>query len=235
MSGVLQDIRAAGGEVIGITSEPDSLAREAEAAWQIDMPIVGDPHHEIRKDLKNRGWLDIYHNEDSGHLRERKWADHPHGYYQPAVIAVDQSSKILYRWRCVPKFSNMSGAGQGRKPCILGKRCRQPCPNNSMRRRIRIQRWARRRCLGLNFLLLLLAHGWFIRPRAFPLLRDGGKGDVSPSDAMRRVYIFVGLWLLALLLLPGLWVVLAAVIWAIAVTPGLIEIHRQFQNEPEPY
>ena len=44
-----------GGEVFGITSEPQSLAEEAEEAWDLSFPIVGDPHHEIREQLHSRG------------------------------------------------------------------------------------------------------------------------------------------------------------------------------------
>jgi hypothetical protein len=53
----------------------------------------------------------VFYNEDVCHLRERNWINHPNGYFQPAVIAIHNSGQILYRWRCVPRFSNMSGAG----------------------------------------------------------------------------------------------------------------------------
>ena len=71
---MVEEISAAGGAVFGITSEPHSLAAEAEEAWQLRFPIIGDPHHEIRDELSAKGWLDIYFNEDYGHLREREWA-----------------------------------------------------------------------------------------------------------------------------------------------------------------
>ena len=51
---------------------------------------------------------------------------------------------------------------------------------------------------------------------------------------MRRTYVFFALWIVALLLLPLKWVGVAALIWLLAATPGLIEIHRQFQFEPDP-
>ena len=86
-----------------------------------------------------------------------------------------------------------------------------------------------------RFLLILTGHGWFFRPRAFPLLRDGGKDKVSPATAMRRWYAVLALWLLALVALPVTWVALATVAWLAAMVPGLIEIHRQFQNEPDPF
>ena len=52
---------------------------------------------------------------------------------------------------------------------------------------------------------------------------------------MRRVYAFIGLWLVALVLLPLPWVGIAVLAWALAMVPGLLEIHRQFQNEPDPF
>ena len=82
---------------------------------------------------------------------------------------------------------------------------------------------------------MLMAHGWFVRPRAFPLLRDGGKDQVSPKTAMRRLYGFIALWVLALVLLPVAWVGIGALVWLAIAAPGLIEIHRQFQNEPDAY
>jgi hypothetical protein len=86
-----------------------------------------------------------------------------------------------------------------------------------------------------KFLVIMTAHGWFLRPRAFPLLRDGNKASVTPSQAIRRAYVFLGAWALALAFLPLTWVAAAGLLYAIALTPGLIEIHRQFQNKPDSY
>ena len=86
-----------------------------------------------------------------------------------------------------------------------------------------------------HFLLIMTAHGWFLRPKAFPLLREGGKDALSPTTALRRWYVFGALWLLALVLLPTAWVATAACVWVVALIPGLVEIHRQFQNEPDAY
>ena len=41
-SGVLDEIRAAGGEVFAVTSEPQTLATEAEEEWDLGFPVVGD-------------------------------------------------------------------------------------------------------------------------------------------------------------------------------------------------
>lgn len=234
-AGVVDEIRAAGGEVYGITSEPHSLASEAQGAWDLSFPIIGDPHHEIRKDLRSRGWVDVFYNEDYGHLREREWASHPNGYFQPAVLAASKTGQVLYRWRCVPKYSNMSGAGARPEARYTWDKVRRAMAGTDDAPLDREPVMGAGELNWFQFLLILTAHGWFLRPRAFPLTRDGKKDQVTPGMAMRRVYVFAGAWLLALIALPSVWVVVAAIIWALAMTPGLIEIHRQFQNEPDAY
>jgi len=234
-SGVLDEVRAAGGEIIAVTSEPHSLALEAEQAWEIGYPAVGDPHHEIRTLCAERGWVDVFYNEDCGHLRERAWASHPNGYYQPAVLAVTREGRVLYRWRCVPKYSNMSGAGARPEARYTWDKIHAALesegdagPDIAPKMGADDLSWPR-------FLLILLAHGWFLRPRAFPLARDTDPRRVSPGKMMSRVYLFAAAWVLAAILLPPLWVGIAALAWVVAMVPGLVEIHRQFQNEPEPY
>ncbi|MFL2536097.1 MAG: hypothetical protein ACJ0RQ_07735 [Candidatus Azotimanducaceae bacterium] len=219
--------------MFGITSEPQSLASEAESAWDLSFPIVGDPHHEIREALSRRGWLDVFFNEDFGHLRNRSWASHPKGYYQPAVIAVDRSQRVLYRWRCVPRYSNMSGAGARPEARYTLDQIVEAQGQEGDATLDREPLMGANELSWLKFLVLLTAHGWFLRPKVFPLLRDGTKDSVTPGAAMRRAYIFAGLWLLALVMLPLAWVAGAFVTWLIALTPGLLEIHRQFQNEKD--
>ena len=232
---MLQEIRAAGGEVFAITSEPQTLATEAEEEWETQYPVIGDPHHEIRKACKERGWLDVFYNEDYGHLRERPWATHPKGFYQPAVLAVHKSGRVLYRWRDVPKYSTMSGAGARPEAPYTWKKIQaamgsaeDAAPDKDPVLRGKNVSWFR-------FLLILTAHGWFLRPKAFPLSREGDPARVSPAVAMKRVYGFLALWLVLLFVLPIAWFGAAVAVWLALLTPGLIEIHRQFQNEPDPY
>ena len=52
---------------------------------------------------------------------------------------------------------------------------------------------------------------------------------------MRRVYGFVALWLVLLLILPLKWFGITVLAWLVLLALGLIEIHRQFQHESEPY
>ena len=83
------------------------------------------------------------------------------------------------------------------------------------------------------FLLLLLAHGWFLRPKTFPLPREGEAAWINPARMIPRIVVFALLWVVALIVAPLLWVGAAALLWLAIITPGLKRIHRQFQNEPE--
>ena len=233
--GVVDKIREAGGEVFGITSEPQALAVEAEEAWNLNFPIIGDPHHEIRKICAERGWLDLFYNENAGHLRNRKWTSHPKGYYQPGVLAVHRTGRVLYRWRCVPKYSNMAGAGSRPEAVYTLEEIRNnlekaedaPIDKNP-KLPYEPQSWPR-------FLLGMTAHGWFLRPKVFPLMREGDTPSADPEKMMRRVWGFLAMWGVLLALLPTSWVGIAAALWVAILTPGIIEIHRQFQNEPEDF
>ena len=232
---MVDQIREAGGEVFGITSEPQALAVEAEEAWNLDFPIVGDPHHEIRKVCAERGWLDLFYNENAGHLRNRKWTSHPKGYYQPGVLAIHKTGRVLYRWRCVPKYSNMAGAGSRPEAIYTLEEIKnnfESAEDAPMDKNPKLpyepQSWPR-------FLLGMTAHGWFLRPKVFPLMREGDTPSANPEKMMRRVWGFLAMWAVLLAFLPTSWVGIAAAVWVAVLTPGIIEIHKQFQNEAEDF
>ena len=71
--------------------------------------------------------------------------------------------------------------------------------------------------------------------KALPLAREGDPKRVSPTAVMRRVYGFAALWIVLLIALPLVWVAGLALLWVLVLTPGMVAIHRQFQNEPDPY
>jgi len=66
-------------------------------------------------------------------------------------------------------------------------------------------------------------------------MRDGSKDQVTPAKAMRRWYVVLAVWLIALAILPLGWVALGTTLWILAMIPGLIEIHQQFQNKSDPF
>lgn len=83
------------------------------------------------------------------------------------------------------------------------------------------------------FVSLLLAHGWFIRPKVFPLGRADDPKSAAPIKMFPRLFGFVGLWLAAFAFLPTLWVSVALIAWGVFVWPGIADINREFQNVPE--
>ena len=234
-SGTVEAIRAAGGEVYGLTSEPQSLATEAEEAWDVGYPCVGDPHHEIRETLRDRGLLNVFANADAGHLWMRSWTSHPKGYFQPGVLAVDRDGRVLYRWRCRPTHDNMSGAGQRPTPqhvwtqirsrLGLGKDAPDAPLDETPEFRHQDASWS-------TFVGLMLAHGWFVRVRAFPLAREGDRPSVPPQRMKRRAAIFTAAWVAAFALLPATWVAAGLVAWAAVAGLAVAEVTRQFQHIP---
>ena len=234
-SGVLDEIHAAGGQVFGITGEPQTLATAAEEEWETGFPTVGDPHHEIREECSDRGWLDVFHNDETGHLRERKWASHPKGYYQPAVVAVHKSGRILYRWRCVPKFSNMNGAGARPGAAYIWEEIQASLARTEDAPPDINPVMGSKQYSGFLFMLMATAHGWFIGPKVFPLAREGDKPSADPAKMMPRIFGFLALWLVLLFLLPLKWFGIALSVWLAVLAPGLVKFYRQFQHETDPY
>ena len=110
--GVTLKIRAAGGEVYAITSEPQHLADQAHVHWELDFENVGDPHQEISRTCSERGWLTLYANKGDLEFLQRgaDWkVEHPKGYFQPGVLAITNAERVLYRWRSIPSAENMNG------------------------------------------------------------------------------------------------------------------------------
>jgi peroxiredoxin len=236
-AGVVDEIRAAGGEIYAITSEPQRLADDARESWQLTFETLGDPHHEIVDACRERGWLDIIINEKLG-LHERGMGSaprysHPKGYFQPGVLAIDANARVLYRWRGVPTRKNIGGAIQ--RPtadhvfeCITTARGSDADaeldPNPVLDSRA--APWP-------LFVALLIANGWFIRPRPFPYVEGGPSAPKRIVRVMIRLALFIGAWACAFAWLPSLWVGAALAAWLLWITPGVRFINEQFQNVPD--
>jgi hypothetical protein len=237
-SGVVERIRAAGGEVFAVTSEPQTLASEAQVHWELAFDSVGDPHHEIAADCKERGWLHLFVNPEVGPLAEETgFASHPKGHFQPGVLAVTRGGRVLYRWRGRPTRRNAGGAtsrplpervwGETQKALATGQEGGDAGFDEVTEFDMRAPPWP-------VFVCLLLANGNFLRPRPFPLSR-GGPDDVEKRSkrAVAKALLFlVGLGV-AFAALPTAWVLAALAVWGLAITPSMIALHRHFQSVPE--
>ena len=232
-SDVVEKIRAAGGEIYAVTSEPQSLARNAQDDWETGLEHVGDPHHEITGTCAERGWLSLFTSQwDEGLLdAESTWLSHPKGYFQPGVLALTRERRVLYRWRSRPSRANAGGAVARPTPAHVWSAVERALNTPD----------AADAALDANpeldhppvpwplFVMLLVANGWFLRPRTFDIVPGGESAEARQRVAMIRLIGFVMVWAVAAFLLPAPLVALAFGAWLLKIAPGLRSVHRQFQ------
>ena len=232
-SGVLEAVRAAGGAVFGVTSEPQTLATEAQETWETGFPCIGDPHHEIRDDCRERGFVNLFANERLEHLDSRPWVSHPKGYLQPGVLAVSRTGRVLYRWRCRPQRRNLNGAGYRPAPEHVWEEVRprlrdtteEPGLDESAVLAGRDPPWP-------VFVAVLLAHGWFVRLKTFPLARAGERA-AEPRGVLWRIPVFLAAWIGAFVLLPAAWVGAALLAWTALAAFAVVRHYGHFQHVPD--
>ena len=217
--GVVDKIRAAGGEVYAITSEPQHLADQAHTHWDLNFKNIGDPHQEIPRVCNERDWLTLYasHGKTEFLQRGADWkVEHPKGFFQPGVLVIDQSSEILYRWRSVPSEKNLNGT------------VARPTPEhvwNAIEHRLPVESRGGHAPLDENpeidappppklvFIAALVANAWFLGVKSFAYSPGVESTPKRFARAFKRWPFFIALWVFAFVLLPALWVSAAAAIW----------------------
>ncbi|MFK7898870.1 MAG: hypothetical protein AB8G23_23775 [Myxococcota bacterium] len=238
-SDVADQIRAAGGELYGVTSEPQSLADRAQAEWKLDFACVGDPHQEIPETARDRGWLEIFVQTRLDFLRQSAKdfeVTHPKGYFQPGVLVLSREGRVLYRWRSVPSRKNVGGAmvrptaehvWSEVQAALAAGRNMTDAPDASYDERPEMDApetpWP-------LFASLLIANGWFLRPVAFAQETNGPTALAKIKRAAIRLVVFLALWVVAFATLPTLPVTAALVGWVAWITPKVVWLNREFQN-----
>ncbi len=236
--GVIEKIHAAGGEIYGISSEPQHLADQARGHWELSFETVGDPHQEISQVCSERGWLTLYAQDNLEFLqRGAAWkVEHPKGFFQPGVLALTQRSRVLYRWRSVPSAANLNGtvcrptaryvsekleqallagadaadAGHDDHPAIDQK----PIPTPL-------------------FVAAILANGWFLRVKSFAYSPGAPPIQIRFGIAAFRFAVFVLAWGVAAVCLPLLPVLLAFAVWAAWIARDARRILGQLREHRE--
>jgi hypothetical protein len=234
-SGAVEAIRAAGGEIYGITSEPQALATRAQADWELPFECVGDPHQEIADTARERGWLDLRVGEVGDFLtRDTAWeVSHPKGFFQPGVIALTPEQRLLYRWQSVPTRQNAGGATGRPSAEHVWEQIQQALAEKSD------SHAALDETPPLDskpppfalFSLMLMAHGWFLRPKAFTYQGNGEDPMKRFPMVMLRLIVFIVLWISAFALLPTLWVCIALVLYLPIAIRGVRSVYTTFQVE----
>ncbi len=229
--GVAEKVRAAGGEIYAISSEPQTLAGRAATDWHLDFGTIGDPHHEISGACRERGWLDLFVNERLEFLEATTkyavdWAPaHPKGYYQPGVLALTRD-RVLYRWRSVPTHRNVGGATERPTAEHVWARIADALESSSGTADAALDTEPVLDSVGVPwpiFAALLIANGWFVNARGF-------KSRQHVALAGLRLIAFSGVWLAAFAWFPVAPVALALVGWVAYITPKVRWVGQEFQN-----
>lgn len=217
--GVVEKIRAAGGEIYAITSEPQHLADQAHEHWEIDFENVGDPHQEISRTCSKRGWLTLYTRQGTIEFLQTgaKWKlEHPKGYFQPGVLALTREGRVLYRWRSVPSPENQQGTV--RRPTatyVWGEVDRalaagDPTGDATLDDDPVVDSELAPRAF---LYAALLANGWFLGVRSLVFSPGVTFGQERMPTLLARWLLFFAFWAAALVLLPTLLVGLAFAGW----------------------
>ena len=239
--GVVDKIRAAGGEIYAVTSEPQRLADDAREDWQLTFEVVGDPHHEIVSTCRDCGWLELVINTRTELFEQQKDSSfsHPKGYFQPGVLALDKTGRVLYRWRGVPTRSNLGGAVERPTAEYVFEKISAALdtPANAETSDAELDLRPELDSRGIPwpaFMSILTANGWFIKPRPFPHLPNGPPLRRRFLRALSRIPLFILAWVVAFSLLPPVWVGAALVAWVIWIIPQIRFISEQFQSVEPP-
>jgi hypothetical protein len=232
--GVVDAIREAGGEIFAVTSEPHSLARNAQESWGTGFDHIGDPHQEVLGECVDHGWLSLFVNDwGEDFIAGIPWVSHPRGYFQPGVLALGRNARVLYRWRCRPTHKNIGGALERPAATHVWKSVQvalaEPAdapdvaPDDDPVLDSKAVPW-------LVFVMLLLANGWFLKPVGFDERARGPSVVDRQRNAMLRIPIFIAAWLALFAVLPIWGSVLALAGWIAKITPGVRMVNMRFQN-----
>jgi len=238
-AGVPEAIRAAGGEIYAVSSEPQALSSRAQEQWGFGFESVGDPHQEIADLCRDRGWLDLFVNPRLEFLRMSTKGtafdpQHPKGYFQPGVLALSRAGRVLYRWRGTPNRSNIGGAvARPTAEHVWEKvqRSMQAAEGTGDAPLDADPPLDQRGVPWPLFVLLLSANGWFVWPRGFGQRPGGPTPQRRVLNAAFRLVGFAAAWALAFAVLPTPLVGVAFLATAAWITRGILFVNREFQNE----
>ena len=166
----------------------------------------------------------------------RSWASHLKGYFQPGTLALTNEGRVLYRWRCRPTRENVGGAIM--RPTAkytwdeIKARLDQPAEGEAEDAPLDDEpELDAKPVYWPLFMLLLLAHGWFLAPKVFPIGRKDEK-KTRPDQMWPRIAIFVVVLACAFVLLPIPWALGVLALWGAFVWRKIARYNREFQNIP---
>lgn len=109
----LLDLRAAGGELFGVTAQSAEGADRAKSGWKLDYEIVSDPSVALARRF------DIAVTPKAQTPLAEVEGEYPHGMSQPGVVVLDQTGAVLVHWAIDPSEMNGGGALDRPLPPVL--------------------------------------------------------------------------------------------------------------------
>ena len=237
--GVVDKVRAAGGEMYAITSEPQYLADQAHEHWELNFENVGDPHQEIAKTCSDRRWLTLYANRGDLEFLQRGagWdIEHPKGFFQPGVLALTSEGRVLYRWRSVPSAENLNGTsmrptaghawGNIESALDAGDAAGDALHDDAPV----VDRGPPPRML---FFAAIIGNGWFLRAKSFMYAPGTDSIPSRFKAAFSRWILFLLFWSVALFVFPAGLVGLAFAGWLVWIVRDLRRVLNDMDEQVE--
>jgi len=109
----LSDLRAAGGELIGITAQSESGAEKAHEDWGLTFPVYSDPSNS----LADRFGVAITPKENTPLAKSPD--EYPNGMAQPGLVILNQAGETLVHWAINPGKANHNGATDRPLPSVI--------------------------------------------------------------------------------------------------------------------
>lgn len=236
--GIVDAIRQAGGEIYAVTSEPHSLALNAQQEWETGFDHVGDPHHEILAECNERGWLSLFIWQHLPNFRPEisRSLSHPKGVFQPGVLAFTREGRVLYRWRSRPNSQDVGGAicrvTAAHVWDSLQAELAKPsgAPDAPLDDAAKLDSGSVPQFLFLTF---LFASGWFLKPNFFIMeARNYPLKKIAKQlrTAKLRVVIFAAGWIAAFAFLPTWIPALTLVGWIAIIAPQIYTLNKVGQQ-----
>lgn len=105
LDGTLRErVVAAGGRLVGVTSQSADAAQSAKDNWQLHYDVVSDPSTELAQSFD----IDITPKAATP-LAEHP-TEYPNGMSQSGMVVLNRAGEVIYQWAVNPTAVNLFGA-----------------------------------------------------------------------------------------------------------------------------
>lgn len=97
-------VEAAGGRLVGVTSQSAEAAKSAHDNWELHYDVVSDQSTELAQSFQ----IDITPKAETP-LAEHP-TEYPNGMSQSGMVVLDRAGEVIYHWAVNPTAVNLFGA-----------------------------------------------------------------------------------------------------------------------------